>query len=167
MTLEDKAFNGILRHIEASDRLSLLSAHPPSGKSYNSDLIRIPSPQQDRTASTRAHIDIIFCSKSFLYLCEVKGDALESDNDIKKLRAIVEMYGVEGLKRLIANRLTHKDLNLRTVQKIIPAIGCASVSCEVERGMLYIIASDEDGLILKGMVPRKVKSDFNLSQRQL
>ncbi len=82
MTLEDIAFDRIVDFIRNNDNFDLLSAHPPSGKSYFTDLIRIPYPHKNIAAGRRSNIDIIFCSSRYLYLCEVKGIADESDDDI-------------------------------------------------------------------------------------
>lgn len=162
MTPEDEAFNSIVDHIHLNKNLLLISAHPPSGKSYFTDLIRIPSPLQNKTGNRRAHIDIIFCSKQYLYLCEVKGTSKQAREDILKLRSMRDHYTFEKLSKLISDRLTQLNILLKSCNELVLAIGCNTVDSDLEQDILYI-QTKGNKLSLRGYSNSIIISDFNLS----
>ena len=162
MSLEDEAFNALTAFICFNKNLELISAHPPSGKSYFTDLIRIPSPTQNKTGNRRAHIDIIFCSKQYLYLCEVKGTAKEANEDIIKLRSIRDYYQLDKLKNFIIERLTQPYSFLKCCSELVLAIGCTKVDSKLEQDILYIQAEDANSVTLKGNLSKSISLDFVL-----
>lgn len=161
MTLEDIAFNSIINFLQNNKNFDLLSAHPPSGKSYFTDLIRIPEPIRDGTAAKRYHVDIIFCSDRVLYLCEVKGIADESDDDIAKLKNLKKCYSIQELKKIISDRLTLPSSRLLSVQNIVIAIGATKTGKRIDNEFLYIMAAKNNMLTLIGSVTEEIRSDFN------
>lgn len=162
MTKEDIVFNVIVDYITNNKNFSLLSAHPPSGKSYFTDLVRIPTPSQDRTGARRVHIDLIFCSEKFLYLCELKGSSDESKEDIEKLLSIQTHYSLPNLKQFILNRLTSPSLYLESCQDLVLAIGCSSINSQLANNFLYILVTKEKKIELMGKSNKFILDDFNL-----
>ena len=162
MTKEDIVFNVIVDYITTNKNFSLLSAHPPSGKAYFTDLVRIPTPNQDKTGARRAHIDLIFCSKKLLYLCELKGSSSESKEDIEKLLSIQEHYSLANLKQFISNRLTSPSLYLKSCQDLVLAIGCSSINSHLTENFLYIRVTEHQKIELMGKSNEFILDDFNL-----
>ncbi|WP_223907951.1 hypothetical protein [Geobacter sp. AOG1] len=140
MTQEDIAFDGIIKYITSDPKLHLISAHPPSGKSYTTDLIRFPSPTQKKTGAERYHVDIIFCSSTHLFLCEVKGSTAESQQDILKLNSLISHYSVDKLKKFIIDRLTTKCDLLNLCNNVVICIGAYNLNSNLEDNVLYLIS---------------------------
>ena len=162
MTQERIVFDTIVDFIAANSNFSLLSAHPPNGKSYFTDLVRIPTPNQNRTGARRAHIDLIFCSETLLYLCELKGSSSESEEDIEKLLSIKDRYPLPELKQFITNRLTSQSLYLESCQDLVLTIGCASINSPLSENFLYILVTENKQIEIRGRSNELILDDFNL-----
>ncbi len=162
MSSEDDAFNRLFSFINANELLNLLSAHPPSGKSYFTDLIRIPTPFEKSTGATRAHIDLIFCSDVILYLCELKGSSRESFEDIEKLRKLESHYTMAQLKKLISSRLSRQSLKLEMTKEIVLAVGCTEINSDIDSSILYVLAENLENIKLYGKITPQIMNDFNL-----
>ena len=142
MTSEEIIYFRLLDELESSIKFEVLSAHPPSGKSYSYDLIRIPSPDQNFSGSERDHIDLIFCSNSELYLCELKGSSSESERDIEKLSKISTHYSLDELKLLINKRLSIPTDNLNSVKKLRLCIGAEKLESKLIDQFTYFSIED-------------------------
>ena len=162
MTQERIVFDTIVDFINANSNFSLISAHPPNGKSYFTDLVRIPTPTQNRTSARRAHIDLIFCSETYLYLCELKGSSSESEEDIEKLREIKEHYSLPKLKQFISSRFTSQSPVLESCQDLALTIGCASINSPLAEDFLYILVTENKHIELRGKTNELILEDFNL-----
>ena len=163
MTQEDMVFDAIVDFITANSNFSLLSAHPPSGKSYFTNSVRIPTPNQNRTGARRSHIDLIFCSETLLYFCELKGSSSESKEDIEKLLSIKNHYSLPELKQFISSRLTsRRSLYLESCQDLVLTIGCASINSPLDENFLYILVTEHKQIELRGRSNELILDDFNL-----
>ncbi len=98
MTAETRTYNRLHAALRARQGITLIGGHPPSAKSYDTDLIRIPNPSDP---SARWHVDLVFCSKETLYLCELKGALSESGDDITKLAEIIRAHPLPVLVPLM------------------------------------------------------------------
>ena len=162
MTPERIVFDTIVDFINSNSNFSLISAHPPNGKSYFTDLVRIPTPTQNRTGARRAHIDLIFCSETFLYLCELKGSSSESEEDIEKLLNIKDHYSLPKLKRFISSRFTRRSPFLESCQDLALTIGCGSINSPLAEDFLYILVTENKHIELRGRSNELILDDFNL-----
>jgi|ERR1041385_1716001 hypothetical protein len=122
----------------------VLSYHPPNGKAYETDLIRIPKRGLRKSAvRDRYHIDLIFIVGDSLVLVELKCNLSESSDDINKLREIKDTYPLEDLKRLIAARLTTVSTDvLDNINDIVIALGVEIINSEVPNDFVVFEAKE-------------------------
>ncbi len=163
MTAEDRAYNRIVTSIETSTRLLLVSGHPPSGKAYFTDLIRIPAPRKSRSASRRWHIDLIFCSRETIYFCELKGRSSESSDDEEKLTELLRAYSLRQLLELIKARSNLPAASFEAIRRAVPAIGCETMDSTPHPGFLYVEAPSDAVIQLWGQVDQEARADISTS----
>ena len=101
---------------------SIVSFHPPSGKAYATDIIRIPKVVNGKYTGERYHVDLIVASERVLYLIELKCRLSESNDDITKLREIVRSYGIVGLLNIINKRST-TGIDLSHINSLVIGLG--------------------------------------------
>ncbi|WP_251954539.1 hypothetical protein [Salinibacter ruber] len=157
MTDEEKAFNRIKEEVGNSAHLELLGAHPPSGKSYYSDLITFRPPKQQSTKTERDHVDLIFCSPNDIYMCEVKGRSSKSDQDIKKLDRILQYYEVDGVRNAIDKRLSWNSRNLDEASNVVKSIGCNTLDEVYKREEFLFIEAGRDSFEVIGHKSHSLK----------
>jgi hypothetical protein len=138
-SLEDQAFDGITRRLYGG-AAKVLSAHPPSGKAYGTDLVRIPA--KDRHAG-RYHVDIIFLVDGLLFLTELKGRSSESQDDCEKLARILQDYDVAALVKILRIRVSRDDIDWESVSGAVPAIGVSIMDAAAPPDTVCIVASPE------------------------
>lgn len=136
LSLEDITYDKIIRAVVRSEA-NLISAHPPSGKAYDTPLIRIPAYGRN---SGRYHIDLIFEFECILFLVELKGCSSESIKDIDKLRKILGDYSQDELVRLIQNRSEQEGVDWKSIFVTVPAIGVSIHDLDVPPDFVTIIA---------------------------
>lgn len=111
----------------------VLSYHPPNGKAYETDLIRIPKRGiRNEAIRDRYHIDLIYIVGDCLILAELKCHLSESGDDIVKLREIRDTYPLPDLLRLISARLTTVPADVvNKVRRLVLALGVESVNAQI------------------------------------
>jgi hypothetical protein len=142
-TEEDIAFERIMQRL-AEKQAIVLSAHPPSGKSYDTELIRIPA--RDRNAG-RYHLDLIFVLNEFLYLVELKGRLSESSQDILKLRKLLSEYSLSEILRFVRKRVNRKGVNWEEIRYAVPTLGCTKCDCSLPADFAVLEATSPDRLV--------------------
>jgi len=145
MSLEDIAFNFIISHLKAK-LINIISAHPPSGKAYDTDLIRLPAKNRN---SGRYHIDVIFESEGVLCLTEIKGSTGESADDIIKLRAIVNEYTRLELIKLIRKRSCLETVDWDNINFIVPVIGAAIGGVQCPHDFVFLTTGSHGNITLE------------------
>lgn len=134
-SLEDGVYEWILQRLRESDA-RVLSAHPPSGKAYDTDLIRIPSRRQN---AGRYHVDVIFTCRDLLFLLELKGRSSECDGDVKKLRAILSDHDLSSLLAILRRRISVDNVNWDDIQAVVPAVGVAILTVPLPKDIVAIV----------------------------
>jgi hypothetical protein len=119
---EDRVSDALYAWFSKKPALQIVSFHPPSGKAYGTDSIRIPKVLDGHRTRDRYHIDALVIGGSFLFLFEFKCRLSECDDDVAKLREINKCYRPDALVDLIRRRVT-VDLDLSPVKHIIPGLG--------------------------------------------
>jgi hypothetical protein len=116
-----------------SNNVIILSYHPPDGKAYETDLIRIPKRGiRDTAVRDRYHVDLIFIVGNCLVLVELKCHLSESGDDIVKLREIRETYSLPELTRLISARLTTVPANVvNKIERLVLALGVETINANI------------------------------------
>lgn len=126
-TCEDQVAQDLFLWFSARPNAKIISYHPPSSKSYPTDLLRIPRKVRGVRTRERYHIDLVVVEEVFLFLIEFKCKLSESVNDITKLREIEENYSLEELIQYIQRRTTvlseEEKSQLGDVQYLILSLG--------------------------------------------
>lgn len=146
---ETRVGEKLISFLSKQNTVDIISFHPPSSKSYQSDLIRIPKINQDGSRSRdRYHIDVIFISQNRLWLVELKCKLSESNADIKKLRELISAYTFDELRGFIQSRITIFPKNdLNKVDKIVLALGVEVVDEEIEKDFVVIKVTEDINLL--------------------
>lgn len=125
-TCEDRVGLFLYDHLAQNSNVTIISYHPPDGKAYATDLIRIPKKknQSGIGARDRYHVDVIFVVSNFLVLVELKCSLNESEQDILKLREIRDTYSLQELISIITKRLTTASPDLlENIEELVLALG--------------------------------------------
>ena len=104
MTAEDHVAYALRSFYLALPNVEIISFHPPSGKAYETPLVRFPVLKNSAIASKRRHLDFIVRCGRFLILQELKGDAASTRDDQVKLLALQNELGITGVVKTIAKR---------------------------------------------------------------
>ncbi|MCE9608500.1 MAG: hypothetical protein K8U03_26750 [Planctomycetia bacterium] len=136
-TLEDEAYQRLVDRLNER-RITVISAHPPSGKAYDSELVRIPAKERN---SGRYHADIIFVIDTVLFICELKGKSSESTSDVAKLRGIIADYTVAELVSFIRKRTNVATVNWAAITKVVGLIGVVVGDASLPDDIVSIVAS--------------------------
>ena len=86
MTAEDHVAYSLREFYLSFPQVDIISFHPPSGKAYETHLIRFPVLENLGMAAKRRHLDFIVRCGRFLVLQELKGDAASSAADLRPER---------------------------------------------------------------------------------
>jgi hypothetical protein len=105
MTTEDHVAYALRKLYLSFPRVDIISFHPPSGKAYETPLVRFPVIANIGIAARRRHLDFIVRCGRFLILQELKGDAASSHDDQVKLLALQREFGLPGIIKTIAKRI--------------------------------------------------------------
>jgi len=143
-TLEDLAYERIVNRL-SEKRVLILSAHPPSGKAYDTELIRIPA--RNRHAG-RYHIDLIFIIEPFLFLMELKGKTSESSDDVAKLQKLFADYDLPELLKVIRKRVNRTDVKWCQVKQAVPVIGATIADAAIPSDFVLVSATDDNAISL-------------------
>ncbi len=167
-TCEDNVGLRLKNSLFKNSDVVVLSYHPPNGKAYETDLIRIPKRGVRRTAiRDRYHIDLIFIVNDCLVLVELKCYLSESDDDIDKLREIRDTYALAELLSIIGARLTTvSDEVLENVRRLVLALGVESINREIPPEFVVFEAQETDLNIFYGdEVPEDIKTIITATVR--
>lgn len=139
----------------------IVSFHPPSGKAYGSDLVRIPRRSGGDRTRERYHVDVVVAEGEFLLLLELKCRLSESDADVAKLRDIRESYAITELLELIRRRTT-TSADLSGVRKLVLGLGYeVQDQVEVPEDFVTFCTSAPQPIIRAGtVVPADVREFF-------
>ncbi len=135
-TLEDLAYDRLFNRLSECSA-AILSAHPPSGKAYDAELIRIPAKQRH---AGRYHIDVIFILGRFLFLCELKGSSSESADDVSKLRDLTKDYTLDQLVSFISKRVNRTDIDWPSITEMVKVIGVVMHDCPMPGDFATLVA---------------------------
>jgi hypothetical protein len=127
MTGEDRVAYALKEFYLACPKVEIISFHPPSGKSYETALIRFPHPLERRAASKRRHVDFILRCGRFLILQELKEDAASTSADQKKLSEMRSELGLAGIVATIVKRCP-RLADGPTVNRLVLSLGFASAN---------------------------------------
>lgn len=123
MTQEEHVAYALLKLYRSLLKVDVISFHPPSGKAYETPLVRFPVLKNIAIASKRRHLDFIVRCGRFLILQELKGDANSLVDDFVKLRALRDELGLNGILKTIAKRVPSIK-NSPNIDRIILSVGC-------------------------------------------
>lgn len=124
MTPEARVYERLRDRLLRHPEIHLVSLHPPSGKSYDTDLIRFPVFRNGVRTRERSHVDVVFVWKETLFLIELKGNSSESLEDTAKLRELRDQIGIEELLQIIAKRYRALAWNsLRPIKTLVLGLG--------------------------------------------
>lgn len=121
-TCEDRVVDALYRWLVDRQNCHILSFHPPSGKAYGTDLLRISKKSAGVRTRERFHVDLVFTEGSFLFLAELKCRLSECNDDIAKLREIRDTYELVELLDLICRRMT-TGWQVKGIQTLVLCLG--------------------------------------------
>jgi hypothetical protein len=139
-TEEDLAFERIMDRLRIK-RVTVLSAHPPSGKAYDTELIRIPARAKH---AGRYHLDAIFVLDEFLFLMELKGRLSESSHDITKLQGLLSEYSLADILKFVRKRVNRADVPWETIKQVVPSLGCILCDCSLPADFVVVESKTSD-----------------------
>lgn len=143
MTKEEEVSYFLRDWYAANKAVVIHSWHPPSGKTYEGALVRIPRIVDGIRTRERYHIDFIIQVGDILILQELKGSATETTADVAKLREIIQTYSLEQLIRVLRPRVTGQNA-LNNVTTLLPSIAHAPpVPHDIEPDFLWVIADGQ------------------------
>ena len=125
MTAEDHVAYALRQFYLSFPRVDIISFHPPSGKAYETHLVRFPVLENLGIASKRRHLDFIVRCGRFLILQELKGDAASSADDQVKLLALQRELGITGIIKTIARRVP-SITNAPAIDRLVLSLGYSS-----------------------------------------
>jgi hypothetical protein len=166
-TCEDRVGLGLYKHLANDRNVTLISYHPPDGKAYATDLIRIPKKAKTVNATTRDryHVDVIFTISNYLVLVELKCSLAESEQDIAKLREIRDTYTLQELISIISRRLTTADPQiLENISELVLALGVENSSPNVVMPSEFIcfnVISENVSIQYGSNVSLAIKNQFS------
>jgi hypothetical protein len=147
-TCEDRVGLVLYKYLAENKKATLISYHPPDGKAYATDLMRIPKKNKIAGSATRDryHVDIIFIISNYLVLVELKCSLAESEHDISKLREIRDTYSLQELISIISRRLTTSNPKiLENINQLVLALGYENSSANIELPSEFICFKVIDG----------------------
>jgi hypothetical protein len=130
MTEEDFVAYALWEMYLSFPRVEIISFHPPSGKAYDTPLVRFPNLKNLGGASKRKHLDFIVRCGRFLILQELKGAAGSSKEDQAKLLALHDELGTSGIVRTIAKRVP-AITKLPKIDRIVLSLGFSTNNATV------------------------------------
>lgn len=119
---EDRVAIALYEWLSQIPNTRVVSFHPPSGKAYDSDLLRIPKRVGRMRTRERYHVDVVFINCGVLFLIELKCRLSECDHDILKLREIRDSNGLKGILELIQKRSTG-DNCMKDITDLVLGLG--------------------------------------------
>lgn len=160
-TCEDRVAELLYGWFENRKSCQIVSFHPPSGKAYSSDLVRISRRSRGNRTSDRYHVDVVVVEGEFLLLLELKCRLSEAGEDVAKLRDIRDSYTVTELLELIRRRTT-TSADLSGVRRLVLGVGYEIQDQEEgPEDFLTFRASTTQPLIRAGnAVPADVRAFF-------
>ena len=162
-TCEDNVGLRLKNHLFQNPNTTVLSYHPPNGKAYETDLIRIPKRGVRETAvRDRYHIDLIFVANDCLVLVELKCHLSESGDDIEKLREIRNTYTLPDLLRIIGARLTTTPVELlHNIRHLVLALGVETIDREIPQDFVVFEAQETKLTLFYGnVIPDNIKTEL-------
>lgn len=123
MTREQRVFEALKAQLLTRTDITIIALHPPSGKAYDTGLIRFPVVANDIKTRGRNHVDAIFIASDTIYLIELKGSSRESVADIVKLRALRDVLGLAKILTIIRCRQPEHVSALHRVVKLVIGLG--------------------------------------------
>jgi len=145
MTAEDRVAYALRTLYLSFPEVHIISFHPPSGKAYETPLIRFPILQNLGIASKRRHLDFIVRCGRFLILQELKGDAASSSNDQVKLLALQQELGLGGIMKTIRARVP-TIVTPPTIDRLILSLGFSTYNAEIPR-IFTTFCVDTNGMV--------------------
>lgn len=132
-------FQRIRDSLVAIENATLISLHPPSGKAYESDLIRFPVFEGEVRTRKRMHVDIIFAHSGSLYLLELKPASTQSAEDIRKLERLRDEVGLGEMLRIIGRRVDSSlTKKLEEVRSLVIGLGVGKHDSPTPPGFIVI-----------------------------
>ena len=123
MTLEEHVAYTLLEHYRTKPAVDVISFHPPSGKAYETPLVRFPILKNSGSgASKRRHLDFIVRAGRYLILQELKGDAAGLSDDFLKLDALHQEYDLDRLMNTLAKRVPRVRTG-PTIDRVLLSVG--------------------------------------------
>jgi hypothetical protein len=157
MTVEDHVAYALRRYYLSFPNVEIISFHPPSGKAYETPLVRFPVLENLGIASKRRHLDFSIRCGRFLILQELKGDAASSFDDQIKLIALQRELGIAGIVKTIARRIPIITAQ-PTINRLILSLGF-SICNQTITSPFSVFCVDE-----KNNVMRRWSSDLTESE---
>lgn len=149
MTSEDIAFARLWELYIGNPAVEIHSAHPPSGKSYRTPLVRIARFRHGEHTRERYHIDYILQVGPLLVLQELKGMLSESGSDVGKLRGITTDYTIPSLVRVLERRVANPAI-LSSISAVTLSLGCIAMDAPVPPDFLVFEAGQTQSTIWAG-----------------
>jgi len=156
VTAEERVFDRLRKGLLRSEEIRVISLHPPSGKSYDTDLIRFPVIQDGVRTRKRAHVDAVFVWEWALFLVELKGKSSESADDTAKLRDLRDHIGLEELLRVIRRRqFGDPQGSLGKIDTLVLGLGVGQHDITTESDFLVLeLGGKTTGYAGKSVSPR-------------
>ena len=145
MTLEEHVAYSLLNFYQSRDRIEVVSFHPPSGKAYDSALVRFPILNNIGLAGKRRHLDFIVRCGRFLILQELKGDASSLVEDVLKLQNLESELGIDGIVQTIAKRVP-RIRNMPKIDRLVLSVGYSKINGVIP-GIFSTFCVDDQGLV--------------------